>query len=99
MDCSALELIAPDIWVTMDGSVGSFQLNQMTYSAVRRFEFATNEYVNDMAVVTLETAATETGKKDFIAVGTSIDRGEDLAVKGAVRLLTTAFDINLEPMS
>jgi cleavage and polyadenylation specificity factor subunit 1 len=37
-----------------------------------------------MTIVTLETAATETGKKDFIAVGTSIDRGEDLAVKGAV---------------
>lgn len=49
------------------------------------FEFATNEYINDMTVVTLETAATDTGKKDFIAVGTTVDRGEDLAVKGAVR--------------
>jgi hypothetical protein len=49
-----------------------------------RFEFASNEYVNDVSIVTLETAATETGLKDFIAVGTTIDRGEDLAVKGAV---------------
>ncbi|KAJ3567068.1 hypothetical protein NP233_g6602 [Leucocoprinus birnbaumii] len=73
VDCSALELIAPDIWVTMDG-----------------FEFATNEYVNDMTIVTLETAATETGKKDFIAVGTSIDRGEDLAVKGATYIFEIA---------
>jgi len=49
-----------------------------------------------MAIVTLETAATETGKKDFVAVGTSIDRGEDLAVKGAVRLPRTVSDLSLK---
>ncbi|TFK16893.1 hypothetical protein FA15DRAFT_650709 [Coprinopsis marcescibilis] len=65
-DTSALELISPNSWVTMDG-----------------FEFATNEFINDISIVTLETAATETGTKDFIAVGTTIDRGEDLAAKGA----------------
>jgi len=32
----------------------------------------------------LETLSTESGSRDFIAVGTGIDRGEDLAVKGAV---------------
>ncbi|KAF8156589.1 CPSF A subunit region-domain-containing protein [Crassisporium funariophilum] len=47
------------------------------------YEFATNEYINDMACVTLETASTENGIKDFIVVGTTIDRGEDLAAKGA----------------
>ncbi|KAF5380083.1 hypothetical protein D9615_006209 [Tricholomella constricta] len=65
-DCSTLELISPDIWVTMDG-----------------FEFATNEFINDMTIVTLETSSTETGSKDFIAVGTTVNRGEDLAAKGA----------------
>ncbi|KAF8886806.1 CPSF A subunit region-domain-containing protein [Infundibulicybe gibba] len=65
-DCSALELISPDLWVTMDG-----------------YEFATNEYINDVACVTLETASTESGSKDFVVVGTTIDRGEDLAAKGA----------------
>ncbi|KAF8816784.1 hypothetical protein BYT27DRAFT_7181242 [Phlegmacium glaucopus] len=65
-DCSTLELISPDMWITLDG-----------------FEFATNEYVNDMSIVTLETSSTESGIKDFIAVGTTIDRGEDLAAKGA----------------
>jgi len=49
-----------------------------------RFEFASNEFMNDMALVTLETASTETGIKDFIVVGTTINRGEDLAAKGAV---------------
>lgn len=65
-DTSTLELISPDMWITMDG-----------------FEFATNEYINDVACVTLETAGTEVGSKDFIAVGTTIDRGEDLAARGA----------------
>ncbi|KAF9235610.1 CPSF A subunit region-domain-containing protein [Melanogaster broomeanus] len=65
-DCSALELISPDSWVTMDG-----------------YEFAPNEYVNAVECVTLETISTESGTRDFIAVGTTIDRGEDLAVKGA----------------
>ena len=48
------------------------------------YEFATNEFINDMSSVSLETASTESGTKDFIAVGTTIDRGEDLATKGAV---------------
>lgn len=39
-----------------------------------------------MACVTLETASTESGNKDFIVVGTTIDRGEDLAAKGAVSI-------------
>lgn len=40
--------------------------------------------MNALECVTLETLSTESGNRDFIAVGTSIDRGEDLAVKGAV---------------
>lgn len=65
-ECSALELIQPDAWSTMDG-----------------YEFAPNEFVNALEIVTLETSSTESGTKDFIAVGTTINRGEDLAVKGA----------------
>ncbi|KAJ7583446.1 CPSF A subunit region-domain-containing protein [Mycena floridula] len=64
-DCSALELISPESWITMDG-----------------FEFANNEFVNTVAVVTLETSSTDNGSKDFIAVGTTLSRGEDLAAKG-----------------
>ncbi|KAK7059173.1 mRNA cleavage and polyadenylation factor subunit [Paramarasmius palmivorus] len=66
VECSTLELISPDLWVTMDG-----------------YEFANNEVVNAIACITLETSSTETGSKEFIAVGTTINRGEDLAVKGA----------------
>jgi cleavage and polyadenylation specificity factor subunit 1 len=52
------------------------------------YEFANNEYVNAISIVSLETASTESGSKDFIAVGTTVSRGEDLATKGAVRFLS-----------
>jgi cleavage and polyadenylation specificity factor subunit 1 len=51
---------------------------------VIRYEFATNELINDVACIPLETSSTEAGLKDFIVVGTTINRGEDLAVKGGV---------------
>jgi cleavage and polyadenylation specificity factor subunit 1 len=53
---------------------------------IARYEFANNEFVNSVAIVTLESASTEAGIRDFIAVGTTVSRGEDLAAKGAVCL-------------
>ena len=50
-----------------------------------RYDFAFNEFVTAMACVSLETQSTESGRKNYIAVGTTVNRGEDLAVKGAVR--------------
>lgn len=55
----------------------------ITHATVR-YEFAQNEFVTCLDCVTLESVSTETGTKDFIAVGTTVNRGEDLAVKGAV---------------
>jgi cleavage and polyadenylation specificity factor subunit 1 len=52
---------------------------------LHRYEFATNEFVTAVELVSLETSSTEAGFKEFIAVATTIDRGEDLAVRGAVR--------------
>lgn len=52
--------------------------------------------------MTLETSSTESGTKDFIAVGTTINRGEDLAVKGAVgvfsvdMLVPATCNVNLQ---
>lgn len=69
----------------MDGCVG-IVFPPAPDLTILRYEFAPNEYVNALECVTLETSSTETGIKEFIAVGTTIDRGEDLAVKGAVRL-------------
>ena len=51
-----------------------------------RYEFAANEFVTCVVSVPLETMSTESGMKDYIAVGTTINRGEDLAAKGAVSL-------------
>ncbi|KAI0088958.1 CPSF A subunit region-domain-containing protein [Irpex rosettiformis] len=53
------------------------------------YEFGHNEFVTCVDCIPLETQSTETGTKDFIAVSTTINRGEDLAVKGAVYI----FDI------
>jgi cleavage and polyadenylation specificity factor subunit 1 len=44
-----------------------------------------------MSCVTLETTSTETGSKEFIAVGTTINRGEDLAAKGSVCISFSAW--------
>lgn len=57
---------------------------RLVLTSLISYEFATNEFINDMCSVPLETASTESGTKDFIIVGTTIDRGEDLATKGAV---------------
>ncbi|TFK49248.1 hypothetical protein OE88DRAFT_1662681 [Heliocybe sulcata] len=54
-----------------------------TWTVMDGYEFSPNESVNAMDCVPLETMSTETGSKNFIAVGTTINRGEDLAVKGA----------------
>ncbi|GJJ10703.1 hypothetical protein Clacol_004930 [Clathrus columnatus] len=47
------------------------------------FEFPSNEFVNAVEIVELETLSTSTDLKEFIAVATTVFRGEDLAVKGA----------------
>jgi cleavage and polyadenylation specificity factor subunit 1 len=59
------------------------------------YEFAPNEFVNALESVTLETLSTESGTKDFIAIGTTINRGEDLAVKGAVSISSFVSHIHL----
>ena len=43
-------------------------------------------FVNLLACMALETLSTESDHKDFIAIGTMINRGKDLAVKGTVKL-------------
>jgi len=67
----------------------TLELFSSDFVAIDGYEFAPNEFVNSLACVALETLSTESGHKDFIAVGTTIDRGEDLAVKGA----TYVFEI------
>jgi cleavage and polyadenylation specificity factor subunit 1 len=84
-DCSTLELMTSDTFAVMDGYVLRGHLWRF-HSSLRRYEFATNEFVTAVELVSLETSSTEAGFKEFIAVATTIDRGEDLAVRGAVRV-------------
>ncbi|PCH34489.1 hypothetical protein WOLCODRAFT_61791, partial [Wolfiporia cocos MD-104 SS10] len=50
------------------------------------YEFAQNEFVTCLDCGTLELMSSESGSRDFIAVRTTVNRGEDLAVKGVVCL-------------
>jgi len=50
-----------------------------------------------MSCVTLETTSTETGNKEYIAVGTTINRGEDLAAKGSASILGLLRFVTLIP--
>lgn len=68
--------------------MGRFYLNFVTVvHIIRRYEFPSNEFINGIECVELETLSTSTGLKEFIAVATTVFRGEDLAVKGAVRFI------------
>ncbi len=68
----------------------SFSLSLFPLTIFNRHEFAKNEFVTSLECVTLETVSTESGVKDFLAVGTTINRGEDLAVRGAVSVWGTS---------
>ncbi|KZO92025.1 hypothetical protein CALVIDRAFT_541365 [Calocera viscosa TUFC12733] len=54
-----------------------------TWQTLDGYDFDANEFINTVKSVTLETPSSESGFKDYIAVGTSTFRGEDLAVRGA----------------
>ncbi|KAH9943547.1 CPSF A subunit region-domain-containing protein [Amylocystis lapponica] len=68
----------------MGGSITLSSVREEKLIRSLRYEFAPNEFVTCLDSVTLESMSTESGTKDFVAVGTTINRGEDLAVKGAV---------------
>lgn len=72
-ECSTLELISPE----PEGWV-----------TMDGFESAQKEFVTCLDCVTLETTSTGSGMMDFIAVGTTINCREDLAVKGAVYIFS-----------
>lgn len=60
-----------------------------------RYEFNPNEFITALECVQLETQSTESGMKEFIVVGTTVNRGEDLAVKGVVRAWLFPYGILL----
>lgn len=55
--------------------------------SVARYEFRPNEFISTLRTVSLATKSTATGRKDYIAVGTTVYRAEDLAARGGVRTL------------
>lgn len=55
-----------------------------TWEAIHGYEFRPNEFISTVKSASLASKSTITGKKDFIAVGTTVYRGEDLAARGGV---------------
>ena len=61
-----------------------------------RYEFQQYETALCLASMPLESKSVTSGYKDFIAVGTIITRGEDLATRGAV---STTFAAKTDQIS
>ncbi|KAL8292101.1 hypothetical protein RQP46_001567 [Phenoliferia psychrophenolica] len=57
-----------------------------TWSAIDGYEFRPNEFISVVKSVSLATRSTVSGRKDFIAVGTTVYRAEDLAARGGLYL-------------
>ena len=57
-----------------------------SWRTIDGYEFRQYETALSVESVNLESKGTSSGYKDFIAVGTIVSRGEDLASRGAVRL-------------
>jgi hypothetical protein len=53
-------------------------------SGARRYEFRPNEFISIVKSVSLATRSKASGRKEFIAVGTTVYRAEDLAGRGGV---------------
>lgn len=84
---STLELLVPGSWNAIDGQVYSRSSVFSAYSIscvafLNRYEFRQNEFVCTVKNVSLHSKSHASGQRDFIAVGTTVYRGEDLAAKG-----------------
>lgn len=84
---STLELLTPGSWQAIHGCVLLLRkpADLVLMMPLRRFEFRPNEFISTVKSVSLATQSTASGRKDFIAVGTTVYRAEDLAARGGVR--------------
>ncbi|GAA5965654.1 hypothetical protein JCM3765_000915 [Sporobolomyces pararoseus] len=55
-----------------------------TWQAIDGYEFRQNEFVCTVKSVSLHSKSRANGMRDFIAVGTTVYRGEDLSAKGGI---------------
>ncbi|GAA5885680.1 hypothetical protein JCM16303_003111 [Sporobolomyces ruberrimus] len=55
-----------------------------SWEAIDGYEFRQNEFVCTVKTVSLHSKSRASGMRDFIAVGTTTYRGEDLAAKGGI---------------
>lgn len=58
-------------------------ISPLTWTVIGEAEFESNEVIMSVKAVKLTVSESTKRKKEFVAIGTSIIRGEDLAAKGA----------------
>jgi hypothetical protein len=81
----SIELISPAPWETLDGYyIPSWSDAWICIDWWHSYEFPQYEQLTALACIPLESSSTELGLKNFIVAATSVDRGEDLAARGAV---------------
>ncbi|KAK9727894.1 mRNA cleavage and polyadenylation factor subunit [Basidiobolus ranarum] len=64
-------------------------VSPVTWETVDKLEFGENEHAMCIKYVELESKQTASGRKNFVAVGTSILAGEDISARGAIYI----FDV------
>jgi hypothetical protein len=68
------------------GESSKGKLDSLTHTQ-GRFELPQFEQLTSLQTVLLETPSTEAGFKNFVVASSLVDRGEDLAARGAVSCL------------
>ncbi|KAF8324281.1 CPSF A subunit region-domain-containing protein [Cantharellus anzutake] len=77
----------PDVPNISDPSCGASSvelISPSTWEVIDGYEFPQYEQLTALECVVLESASSPSGYKRFIVAGTAMDRGEDLATRGAV---------------
>ncbi|GAA5859437.1 hypothetical protein JCM8547_006821 [Rhodosporidiobolus lusitaniae] len=69
-----------------------------SWQAIHGYEFRQNEFVTALKSVSLASRSRASGQRDFIAVGTAVYRGEDLATRGGLYVFELV-KVNAHPSS
>ena len=85
-----LKSIAPGLFRPSSERQTLELVSPVTWETVDRYELQEYEIVTSIETVSLESTQDASGRKKFIAVGTSFIKGDDSTMRGTVRCLTFA---------
>ncbi|KAL7750781.1 mRNA cleavage and polyadenylation factor subunit [Sorochytrium milnesiophthora] len=88
-DKKAQELRSTGAYLPQVGRYSIELISPITFETIDRFEFEEHEQAIALCTVMLECKQVASGRKHFLAVGTSLVKGEDVAVQGKIYI----FDV------